>query len=219
MAGSVQERAQNVIADSVIRHLIGHIVGGENAQHQHRKNGAHAAQRHQAEGIFLTLFITQDAGNTNAQRHDKGHRNGSGGNTAGVKGHGKQFFIAADYQHQRQGKQKHIEEHQNTAQSSAEHDTKNRNDQKRTDADTYGIYQNRAVHHGGHLVGKHLQIRLGHGDQHTQDETHSQQQPQFLLTGKAGAYMGAHGGHGQVGSQVKKTDSKDQHHRSDGKSN
>ena len=61
----------------------------------------------------MGMAVTQNAGNTDAQGHNEGHRDGTGGDTAGIKGQGQQRLIAVDHQHQRQGKHQHIKQHQN----------------------------------------------------------------------------------------------------------
>ena len=65
-------------------------------------------------------------------------------------------------------------------------------------------------------IGKHLQVRLSHGDQNAKHKADQKQQPQLLLPGKACAHMGAHWGHCQVSAHVKHTNTKNQQHSADG---
>ena len=217
VAQGVDVGAQNVCADGVIGHLIGQVIAGENTQHQHGHDGAHGTQGHQTEAVLLAAAVAQNMGDTHAQSHDEGHGDGAGGDAAGVKCHGKQGQIAVDRQHQGQGEQEHIEEHEDIGQALLENDLQNSNDQERTDAKTDGVDQQGAVHNSADLIGQNLQVRLRHGDQNTQDEADDQQQAQLALAGQAGTHMGAHGRHGQVCAQTEQTNAQNQQYGADRK--
>ena len=173
--------------------------------------GADGTQGNQTERIILAPVIAQNMGNTDTQRHDKRHGNGAGGNAAGIKGHGKQRFIAIDHQKQCHSKQKHVKQHQNCSQRFAEHDLQNGHHQECANTKAHGIHQQCAIHNGADLTRKDLQIRLRNGDQHTQHKADAQQQSQLFLFGKTGTYVTSHRCHSKVSAQVEQSDSENQH--------
>ena len=213
----VQIGPQDVGADGVVGDRVGQVIACEDAQNENCQHGAHGAERNEAEAVVLAARIAQNTGDTDAQCHDEGHGDGAGGDAAGVEGHGQQVEVVVHRQQQSQGKQQHVEEHQDHVQALAEDDLQHRHHQECADAEADGVDQQRAVHDRADLTRQHLQVRLRDRDEHTQHEAHEQQQTQLTLLGQAGAHMGAHGGHGQVGAQIEQSDAQNQKHRTDGK--
>ena len=206
MRRRIQEGTGNIGTDRVVRHRIGKLIPGENAQNHHRQHRANGTQGHKAEGILTAAAVAQNIGDTNAQSHNKGHRNGACGNAAGIKGHRQECAVSVDHQHQRKAEQQHIKQHENMGKGHPEHDFQDCQNQKRphTHADTGN--QHRAVHHRAHLIGQNLQVRLRNGNQHSQQKADAAQQPQLPLPGKSGTHMGSHGGHGQIRAHAEKAD-------------
>ena len=132
MSRRMEKTAQNISTDSIVRHLIGQAAAGENAQEQHRNNRTYRTKGHQAKAVILGTGIAQNRRNTNTQRHDERHRNRTGGDTAGIKGHGQKIQLPAHCQQKRQSKHQHIKQHKDMTQTGAEHDPQNGHNQERT---------------------------------------------------------------------------------------
>ena len=122
--------------------------------------GADGAQRHQAETVVLGVLVAADGGQAQAQRHDKGHRDGPGGDAAGVKGPPAQNCPAQAAPAQTApGKRRSAA----SAAASRTGCAKNATTRKMpTPAATVRI--SHLVGHGGGLAGQHLQVRLGNGN-------------------------------------------------------
>ena len=68
--------------------IIGPGGGVNHRQDQHRQDGPHGAQGHQAEAVLSGVLVAPDGGYAQAQGHDEGHGHGARGDAAGVEGHG-----------------------------------------------------------------------------------------------------------------------------------
>ena len=180
----------------------------QEAQQQHRQNGADGAQRHQTEAVGLGLFVASDGGDTNAQRHDEGYRHGAGGDAAGVKGHRQEVRVGQGGQNEHNG----IEHQQQRPQGDAQQDTQHADGQENAHA-----YRHRQDQHGlvdaRYVLGQHLQVRLSNGDDHAQNESQHQNEPQAAGLGHFRAYQIAHLGHGQLRTQREQAHANDQQHR------
>ena len=186
----------------------GGVFRVQEAQQQHRQNGADGAQRHQTEAVGLGLFVASDGGNAHAQRHDEGHRHGAGGHAAGVKGHGQEVRVGQGGQNKHDG----IEDQQQRPQGDTQQDTQHADGQE--DAHAHG---HREDQHGlvdaRHVLGQDLQVRLGNGNDHAQNEGQHQNEPQAAGFGHLRAHQIAHLGHGQLRAQREQAHAQNQHDR------
>ena len=186
-----------------VRHIgnggrrIGAAVGiVDHAQDEHRQNGTHRAQGHQAEGVVGGVAVVSDGGDAHAQRHDKGYRHGAGGDAAGVKGH-RQKALG-----HKQGKAEHqyVAAHQQVGQGDAQQHTQQGHHQKQAHAAGHREDQH-IVGYGGHLLGQHLQVRLGNGDDEAQNKAQGRHHPDFFAAGHGGAHLFPHGRHTDLRAQ------------------
>ena len=111
------------------------------------------------------MAVISHRGDTDAKRHDKRHRHRSGGHAAGVKGYAQEVLRDKKGQH----KHKRIKNQQHRRQRNTEQHTQQSHHQK--SAHAAGHRQNQGhVGNGRHLIGQHLQIRLGYGDDKAQQK-------------------------------------------------
>ena len=115
------KQAAQLPAVTGLRHQVGHIGPRRlihQRQHQHRQNGAHGAQGHQAEAVLPRFAVATGGGYAQAQGHDEGHRHGSGGDAAGIEGHRQKILGGKG----RQGKNHNIGGDQQSVEGDLEQD-------------------------------------------------------------------------------------------------
>ena len=176
---------------------IGHGCGNlvalplvEETQYQNGQNRTDRTQSHQTETVGLGIFVASDGCDTDAQRHNEGDGHRTGGHTAGVECHAEEAGIGESCQN----KDDAVEEQQQPAKLNAQQDAQHTQQQK----EAY-TYRHRQDQHStvdvGHIVGQHLQIRLGDGDDHAQQEADREDQQQLAGFGQLGTDVIAHRGH------------------------
>ena len=178
----------------------------EKSQDQHRDDGADGAQRHQTEAVAPGFFVASHGADAHAQRHDERHGHGAGGNAAGVKGHRPEV---RRHEHG-QPEYDDIKPDQQPAQLDAQHDAQQGDDQKHAHAHGHRP-DNDVVPNGRHLIGQHLQIRLGHGDDHADEEAHRRDDPHLAAACDLGAHRLSQRDHGHLRPQREKPHAHDQH--------
>ena len=180
------------------------------AQDHHRQNGADGAQGDETEGVVAGVLIASDGRHTDTQRHDKGHRDGAGGNAAGIKGHRHKVVGHKEGQ----GEHQDVEKEQGVRQGDVEEHTHLGNDQE--EAHTQRHRQNEGhVGHGGQLLGQHLQVRLCNGDHHTQHKTYDERAPHSPALTDLNADTVAHGDHGHIHAQGEQAHAEHQQQRAE----
>ena len=165
------------------------------AQQQHRQNGADGAQGDEAEAVAGGVGIASGGSDAQAKGHDKGHGDGPGGHASGVEGHGDKVPRGQG------GQQKHdaIEHQQQPPQGDSQADAQGGHHQEKAHAHRHGEDEHQVVN-GGHLLGQHLEIRLGHGGQHAQEKIARHGQQKELAAAHGHAHHLPHGDHGHVHS-------------------
>ena len=177
------------------------------AQQQHRQNGADGAQGDEAEAVAGGVGIASGGGDAQAQGHDKGHGDGPGGHAAGIEGHGDKVPRSQG------GQQKDyaVEHQQQPPQGDGQADAQGGHHQEEANAHRHGEDEHQIVD-GGHLLGQHLEVRLGHGGKHAQEEiAHHGQQKEFAAA-HGHAHDLAHGDHGHVHPHGEQPHPADQQH-------
>ena len=134
--GQRRQHLQHIFGDGLdvapadvggLRELLHRDGGGagavrvDKAQQQHGQDGPHRTQRHQAEAVVLGLFVAADGGDAHAQRHDKGHGHGPGGDAARVKGHRQERRVGQKRQDEHHGIEGQQQPPQRDAQQDAHH--------------------------------------------------------------------------------------------------
>ena len=165
----------------------------ENAQQHDGKDGADGAERDETEAVGTGVFIVSHRGHTDAQGHNEGHGDWPGGDAAGVEGHGQKGVRRAEGQ----DKNDDVTHQQHPGQGDFPPDTDQGQGQEHAHAQRHGQDQ-RHVGDAGDLVGQHLQVWLGNGDHHAEDEAHQQRDAHALALGQFHADALAHGQHGHV---------------------
>lgn len=147
-------------------------------------------ERDQTEAVAGRVFVASACGNADAERHDEwdGHR--TCGNAAGIKGNGE---YAVRYKSS-QSKDHTVKDAEQQGKSYIEQDPKHGDDKENADAEGDGENK-RHVRYGRDLVGQHLQIRLGNGDHHADEQGDGDDKPKLSGLCHTGADMFAYGGH------------------------
>ena len=197
-----QDGAHGIVRDGVVEFPF-----GEEREQQHRQDGAHRAERNEAEAVFTGIAATHGKGDTYAQGHDEGNGDGAGGNAAGVKGQGHQGPLSLVYEQGQQAEKDHVQEQQQVHKILMEEDLVNAQCEQKAHAQSYGANEQGTVHNGPHLLCQHGEVRFCHGDENAHHEAYAQQHAQALGSGKPLPDVLAHRGHGHIGPQIKKADS------------
>ena len=155
------------------RHVAGAAVV-QHAQNQHGKHRPDGGQADEAEAVVLAASPAH-GGHAHAQRHDEGHGHGPGGGAARVKGHAEkggagQGRAAEQQQVKKQQPKRHLQD--DPAQGDGHEQAHAHGDHEHQQG------PGKAGVHGAHLLGQHMHVRLGHGDDHADNKAGCNDEPQ-----------------------------------------
>ena len=180
----------------------------DDAEDEDGEDGADGAEGHKAEAVVRRVAVRTDGRDTDAQSHDEGNGHGTRGDAAGVKGYGKELL-------RHEGGQKEdgcIEDHQQPGERDAQQHAQEGHDEE--EAHAHGHREDEGhVGDGGHLVRKHLQIRLRDGDEEAQQEACPDDEEDVLAAGEHGTDPFAHRRHAHLRAQREEHDADDDHGR------
>lgn len=125
-----------------------------------------------------------------------GHRHRAGGDAAGIEGHRKELL-----RHEpREQENEDVDPDQQVGELDAQQHTQHGDDQKNAHPDRHGDDQDH-IGDARDLLGQHLEVGLGHGDEDAHEQAHKDDQPHPARLGDGGPHVAADRGHGQVGAQ------------------
>ena len=151
--------------------------------------------------------VGTDGGYADAERHNERNGHRAGGDAAGVKRHRKE----TGRDKKSDGKDEQIKDDQHAGQGDAEQHTQQCENQEYADADGDRRDQ-RDVGHAGHLLRKHLQIRLGNSNNKAKQEGQENDNSQFFAVSQTAADTLPHGAHGLFCALCKKHHADNQQH-------
>ena len=216
MRQAARKRQRNVLRRRHLWHdrrRIGRVLWvKEAAQQQHRQNGADARERDQTEAVARRVLVAAHRRHAYAHRHDERHGDRPGRHAAGIIRHGQKTLGHEDGHRRQQA----VEHHQQLRQADALQNAHDRQRQKRAHAHRDGINQH-LVRDGGHLLGKHLQIRLSDGDDDAHHKRDGDNQRDFLHPLHLHADAFAQRRHRHFRAELKQPHAEHQQHRADRK--
>ena len=184
----------------------------DETQNEHREDGTDGAERDEAEAVVRAVLIASDGGNADAHRHDERHGHRAGRHAAGVERYGKEIL---GHEHG-ENKNHDVEAHQHRVERDGEQHTQHGEAEKQSHADRHGDDEDH-VRHGLHLIGEHLQVRLGNGDEKAQQKAERQHDADPARLGDARAHALAHRRHGQLRAEGEEHHAHHQQHRAEEK--
>ena len=206
--GGEKEQAQ---LPGVLRDGDGGVLIGtrpravDDAQDEHRQDGAHRAQGHQAETVAFRVAVAADGGHAGAQSHNKGDGHGSGGDAAGVEGHRQKLR----WNKGGQEKDQNIKADEQMGEVNPQQHAQHGDHQEQTDA--HGHRENEGhVGYPRYLLSQDLEVGLRHGDEDAHHQAHQHHHPNLSRPGDGGTHMAADGDHGHVRPQSKETHADDE---------
>jgi len=194
--GDASQRIRRV--EQKLRGAVRKILYGEaDAKDHDRNDRTDAAKRDETEGVVMLLLGRADAGDTRTDGHDEGDGHRTCGHASRVECQCPEARVDLCAEDKGDG----VKSDQQPGEADAEEYAKHGDDEKHAHARRDGEDQKPTGAPFEYLVGKDLKVRLGNGDENTDEEADQSDQPYLTRLCQMCTDLGTDGLHRHLGTR------------------